>query len=518
MSSLPKQLKFDKTLTPTSWNLISIVDENQKPTDYVGVRGELENAETEQLFCSLIGKKKFIGISSYQNFPQLNCNPFQNTGYPQTPETQFLTKYGQHIILWCHCFKDPFPYIPASIPRLLYSESDQYPHIPNVLETNETKKYDCFVSIQDGDWNAWVRGLPILQRWVNFMADQMRLKVLVCGTNRAKDFSKKVTVIDFQPWYLFLKAMSSCRFLLCASTYDASPRIILEAIGLNLPVLVNENILGGWKYVNEYTGAFFCADEPIQQKIQRFLSNKYKPRMWFRENFDINANKALLATTVNALNQGDYKDFFDGVLYINLNARPDRNKQIQAELAKMEVPQEMIYRIEAVLNESCGHLGCTDSHLKALAFALEQGWNKVLILEDDFVFNVPKERLFYMLREFYRDTENKWDVFMLTTYWKIFFHETEVHYIKRLRAGTTTAGYIVNGRAYMQKLYDNFSESRELMTAEVKQFLLQHPKKKLLTTFNSLDQYWRVLQEKDYFYITEPNLGKQSGSVSSIMS
>jgi hypothetical protein len=138
-------------------------------------------------------------------------------------------------------------------------------------------------------------------------------------------------------------------------------------------------------------------------------------------------------------------------------------------------------------------------------------------LEDDFVFNVPKERLFYMLREFYRDTENKWDVFMLTTYWKIFFQETEVHYVKRLRAGTTTAGYIVNGRLYMQQLYDNFLKSQQLLATEVKQFLLQHPKKKLLTTFNSLDQYWRVLQEKDYFYITEPNLGKQSGSVSSIM-
>jgi hypothetical protein len=520
-SAAPKQLRFDKQLTANCWSLVSIVDEKNQATDYVGVRGEFENAETETLFCSLIGKKKFIGISSYQNFPQLNCNPFQNAGYPKTRDAQFIHKYGEHIVLWCHCFKDPFHYIPLSIPRLLYSETDQYAHVANLLQVNEAKKYDCFVSIQDGEWNAWVRGLPILKRWVNYMAEQMHLKILVCGTNRAKDFSPKVTTIDFQPWHLFLKAMSSCRFLLCASTYDASPRIIIEAIGLNVPVVLNEHILGGWKYINDFTGTLFCPDEPVEHKVKEVLrmceKKQYQPRVWLQENFDVNANKAMLFETLATLAQGNYSDWFDGILYINLTNRADRQKQILGELEKMQVPQEMIVRIDAVLNETCGHLGCTDSHLKALAYAMEKGWNRVLILEDDFVFTVPKERLFYMLREFYRDRANKWDVFMLTAHWKLFFVQTEVDYIKRLRAGTTTAGYIVNGRAYMQKLYNTFLEARSLLATEIKKHEQLHPGKKMYQTVNALDQYWRRLQEQDYFYTTEPHLGKQSASPSSIM-
>ena len=515
-------LKFGDNLIPKYWNLVKIVDEKGQPTDYIGVRGEFEDPDTENLFKFLVSQgKRVIGISSYQNFPQLNCNPFQNPGYPQTRADQFLTKYGDHVVLWCHCFRDTLAYFPASIPALLYSESDQYPHGPVLYGINEAKRFDCFVTIQDGAWNGWVRGLDILVRWVNFMADTLNLKVLVCGNNRKKNFSPRVTVIDFQPWHLFLKAMSSAKFFLCASGYDASPRVILEAIGLNLPVLVNENILGGWKYINGYTGTFFNPVESIKKKIETFLTDinegRYAPRRWMQENFNVEQNKAELALTINCLTGLKYEDYIDAVLFINLAERKDRLADLGTEFARMGIPDALIHRIEGIYDPDCGHLGCTQSHLKALAYARGKGYSRVLILEDDFVFNLPRERLLFMLNEFYTERGGAWDVFMFTTYWKTFYTETETAFIRRVRTASTCAGYLVNGSAYQEILRANFQESHDLLKAEVNSHRVANPGKKLYETYYALDQHWRSLQARDKFYISEPYFGRQSGSPSTIM-
>jgi len=47
------------------------------------------------------------------------------------------------------------------------------------------------VSIQEGRWNSWIRGLDIAKQWLNYMAERMNLKILICGNNRRSDFSKK---------------------------------------------------------------------------------------------------------------------------------------------------------------------------------------------------------------------------------------------------------------------------------------------------------------------------------------
>ena len=54
-------------------------------------------------------------------------------------------------------------------------------------------------------------------------------------------------------------SMKAAKFVLFPNTADASPRLIVEALVRGRPVLVNKNIYGGWKYINEYTGEFFNA-------------------------------------------------------------------------------------------------------------------------------------------------------------------------------------------------------------------------------------------------------------------
>ena len=518
--SLYDSLKIDSSHFPNAWNVLEVVDLHNNPSVYVAVRGEFETPEAEAVFQELLRKgRKVIGVSSYQNFPKLTCNPYQNTGYPRKTEDLFLTKYGSRVILWCHCFRDPAHFIPISIPYLLYSETDQYPHTQNLLSLNTPKTYDCFVSMPAGEWNAWIRGLPVLQRWLTYMAEEMHLKILVCGTDRRNDFSPLIDVIDFQPWSSFLKAMSSAKFLLNAAGHDASPRIILEAIGLGLPVLVNENILGGWKYVNQYTGEFFCPEEPIGQKIRDFVSKvpHFRPREWLCENFKREQNMKVLATTLNIMQSFQYKDIMQGVLVINLPNRPDRLKNIRSELSRLEVPDEMVTIISAMEVIPCGHLGCTRSHIKALEYALDHKWQRVLILEDDFSFDVARERMLFMIFEFL-DTTAAWDVLMFTAGWKEYTLKTNLSFVKRLKYGTTTAGYLVNGIESMNALRDNFKTSEALLTSEVLEHVKKHPRgERLYQTANALDMYWRDFQAKHNFFITEPMIGRQNASPSSIM-
>ncbi len=60
-----------------------------------------------------------------------------------------------------------------------------------------------------------------------------------------------------------LKVIEVLSFYLYQIVLMLSPRVITEALLTDLPILVNENILGGWKYVNEKTGVFFRDEHDI---------------------------------------------------------------------------------------------------------------------------------------------------------------------------------------------------------------------------------------------------------------
>ena len=185
-----QQLYFGGSME-NHWEIIEILDENNQPTNYIAVRSEIKSEATEKCLKKLLASgKKIIGLSSYQEFPKKISNPHE----PKYA-IQFIKKYASHVVLWCHCFRQPEYYIPKSIPYFLYSESDQYAHTASLNEKVGTKPkyYDFFVSMPEGEWNSYIRGLSIAQRWLNYMAEQMNLKILVCGTGRRRYFSSKIT-------------------------------------------------------------------------------------------------------------------------------------------------------------------------------------------------------------------------------------------------------------------------------------------------------------------------------------
>lgn len=96
-------------------------------------------------------------------------------------------------------------------------------------------------------------------------------------------------------------------------------------------------------------------------------------------------------------------DIVDRVYYINLDFRPERNKDILNELSSLKItnyerfsaikPDESILKTSRKsflprkpLKYRVGALGCLFSHLEIIKDAKSKGYDRVLILEDDTIF------------------------------------------------------------------------------------------------------------------------------------
>lgn len=198
----------------------------------------------------------------------------------------------------------------------------------------------------------------------------------------------------------------------------------------------------------------------------------------------------------------------DGIVYINLAHRVDRKNSIEKNLIRYGFDMKKIHRIDAVLNELCGHIGCGESHIKALEMAIENNWEYVLILEDDFLFAKKKEYVHDTLEKLKNIT---WDVVLLVTYCKPNIKSSEYPFLKKIITCTGAIGYIVR-RHYYQKLINNFKEAVAIMKNQLDDHIkkcLENKTKitKLVYCNGAIDQHWFQLQHQDTFYLCNPYLG-----------
>ena len=97
----------------------------------------------------------------------------------------------------------------------------------------------------------------------------------------------KVLRVGYVNYYESLDYMRQSRFLFVPAVYDASPRVITEAMSLNVPVLMNENIVGGWKYICKETGVFFSGISSLKGSVVELMSNlnTYTPRSYIQQHY-----------------------------------------------------------------------------------------------------------------------------------------------------------------------------------------------------------------------------------------
>lgn len=204
------------------------------------------------------------------------------------------------------------------------------------------------------------------------------------------------------------------------------------------------------------------------------------------EGFDATAESQTLAANV------------DVFYYINLDDRPDRKKHFLQEMAKMQIPDGKIVRVQAIKHESNGHIGCTMSHIKALKLFMDSDYRNCIIFEDDFKFSFDKTAVDDKISTFIKHV-NDFDVCMLA-YSNLESRKTNYPFLLKAVRATTTSGYMIKQSPFLNKLLENFEEGLRILTETNK-------------GENAIDQYWFSLQaQSDTFYMFDPALGEQNRS------
>lgn len=192
----------------------------------------------------------------------------------------------------------------------------------------------------------------------------------------------------------------------------------------------------------------------------------------------------------------------DKFIYINLKSRPDRNIEILNNLKKMNIPNEKIYRLDAVFN-SLGAIGCYLSHIKVLEYAIRNNLKTIAVLEDDFNFIEDNNRVYKEL-EIFISTKKKWDALLLCRGGICELKEMEFQNFYKINYCSSTAGYLIHYTFY-EKALKLFKEGLKLL--EETKDLKNYP----------IDVYcWKILQPNNDFYMCYPSLGYQRSSFSDI--
>jgi glycosyl transferase family 25 len=188
-------------------------------------------------------------------------------------------------------------------------------------------------------------------------------------------------------------------------------------------------------------------------------------------------------------------DDIEKVVYINLDERVDRKLHVQRELLKV-FPVTKLHRLPAIKNTTNGGIGCSMSHIAVLEKAKQEGWRNVLIVEDDFTWANLEEGGPVLSKLLF----NPYDVIVLTGTYVKYTPETY-----KLRSCQTTTAYIVHS-SYYDTLIANYKDGVRLLQ-ETGQY-----------TQYALDQYWKLLQAKDNWYVVYPVMGFQIPGFSDIES
>jgi len=181
------------------------------------------------------------------------------------------------------------------------------------------------------------------------------------------------------------------------------------------------------------------------------------------------------------------------ILYINLDSRTDRRKHMERLLDGYNYE-----RVPAVYDEH-GYIGCAKSHIKCMEIVAERGYDRCIILEDDFVFVDDNNFNTIKIPDF------DFDILLICNHikkYKIIDKD-----FNRVEWATWTSGYMVN-KTIVEDLRYNLIEGMERLTesyknkGELYNIKTVGRKNKTVTTLNNdirkyyLDWYWNELFDK----------------------
>lgn len=280
------------------WPFLGIVDKDGRDGGWCGLAGPLRRQVDLDIYYELRRTFRIIGFSSHVTFPAVNDG--------------LVKDYGHLCDGWCHCFRQPDDYIPATLPRALVSESDfvNYRVVsPQTIcgSSVPRKDFDFMYVCLPGRWTEMTKNWTLAKACLYRLCNDLGLKGLLLGRWQILDlpFRRNLTIVGDVPRQIALQYVGRSRMLFVPSLMDASPRLLAEALCMDVPILVNRGILGGWKYVTQSTGIFFDSDDDVAQAAAQCLSSSSDPRSWFQANYGPARSSRRLSSFLHSLD-GDF--------------------------------------------------------------------------------------------------------------------------------------------------------------------------------------------------------------------
>lgn len=257
------------------WPFEAIRDREDVACEWVVLHGPVVSAAQQTQFAELRRRgARFAGMTSYLDFPR--SDPSDGLDYASVCE------------VWGHCFRAPGSRLPQHAPHALISASDftdaswlERAAAPTAAALQADVVYVGAIDAWQHPVKNWVLAARCLPR----LWQQLGLRTLVVGL--ADDVFRSQPGIEFAhalDWPVLLATISRARMLFVPNQLDPSPRVLAEALCLNVPVLVHRGILGGWKYVNPFTGVFFEDERDVVDAASHLLAGTLAPAEWFRAN------------------------------------------------------------------------------------------------------------------------------------------------------------------------------------------------------------------------------------------
>jgi hypothetical protein len=269
------------------WPLRWIVDERGRDTGFMMVRRGLDAADRPR-FGTLAAGHRMIGFTHFGPFPLFHV-AYDGVLPGRAPQAGWERPEVRACGAWAHCFRDPDRYLPPGLPRMLVSGSD-------FVDENAawqaafgsgrpSKRWDLAYSCLPGWLNEFQKNWDLARSCAVRLAEAGARIVMIgrAGAPALPDHPN-IDYLPQLPWHVMMQVTAAARAVFVPNWWDASPRVVTEALAIDVPVLVNRRILGGWKYVTPETGAFFEDEGDVVDALSALLGNKHRPRDWLLGN------------------------------------------------------------------------------------------------------------------------------------------------------------------------------------------------------------------------------------------
>ena len=289
------------------WALLRIVDEGGHDTGFGAVRSPV-GADEGEIFERFAQERLLIGLTSYGSFPRVHAvfdgEQLANTGLDgrERPEVA-------RCVAWAHCFRNPRQYLPGGCPWELISLSDFTDPgwvSASGLALPAQKRWDLIYVCCANVFNEQTKNWTLAKRCLSRLVHDLGITALLVGRDQAPDVPNMpgIETCGELPWHELMSCLAQSRVAFFPNVLDASPVFLTEALCLDVPVVVNHQILGGWKYVVRGTGRFFTGDHDVTGAVAECLTGGYGPRDWFCANYGPDRAASRLAAFLNTVADG----------------------------------------------------------------------------------------------------------------------------------------------------------------------------------------------------------------------